>query len=100
MENLTKSKARRQRDNKKKYELQTVKITNRKEKAAKKRVAAKAAWVKKDKKKNGKNVKGGASHKADLKRIEELKNGTEDSHEDSNAHGGGGDSSGGASVRG
>ncbi len=66
---LTKSKARRQRNKKNKYESAAPKIAKKKEVKAKKAVAKKKEWVAKDVKKNGSYVKGGLSHKALVDKI-------------------------------
>lgn len=73
MNTLTNGKANRQRKNAKKYEVTKIKVERKKVTKKAKVEAKKKAWIKKDKKKNGKLVKGGASHKEHLaKRAEAL----------------------------
>lgn len=71
MNTLTNGKANRQRKNAKKYEVTKIKVERKKKDKAKKAETTKASWIKKDKKKNGKLVKGGASHKEHLAKIAE-----------------------------
>lgn len=106
MNTLTTGKANRQRKNAKKYEVTKIKGERKKEAKAKKVTAKKKAWIAKDKKKNGKVVKGGRSHSALVAEREattlgeelEERNGIQDSHADSNAPDGGSVGTDGAAV--
>lgn len=68
---ISKPKGRRQKKNKGKYERQATKLAAKKKAKATKAKATKEAWIKKDKKKNGKAVKGGKTHKANLDAIKQ-----------------------------